>query len=165
MKHDYDMVVLGGGSAGLVAAGMSALLGAKTMLVERHRLGGDCTWTGCIPSKALIGVATIAHRAHTANRAGLASSTPEFDFGRVMEHVRDLRQKVYEHADAPPNFERMGVTVIEAKARFLDPHSVELTNGAGAVQRISSRRFVIATGAAPADPGFAAGCIDQRNYF
>jgi pyruvate/2-oxoglutarate dehydrogenase complex dihydrolipoamide dehydrogenase (E3) component len=165
VKHDYDMVVLGGGSAGLVASGMSSLLGAKTMLVERHRLGGDCTWTGCIPSKALLGVAKIAHRARTANRAGLALSTPEFDFGRVMEHVRNLRQKVYEHADAPPNFERMGVTVVEATARFLDPHSVELTDGAGAVHRISSRRFVIATGAAPADPGFAAGALTNETIF
>jgi len=165
VKHDYDMVVLGGGSAGLVAAGMSALLGAKTMLVEQHRLGGDCTWTGCIPSKALIGVAKIAHRAHTANRAGLALTMPEFDFGGVMEHVRNIRQKVYEHADAPPNFERMGVTVVEAAARFLDPHRVELTEGAGAVHRISSRLFLIATGSAPADPGFAAGALTNENIF
>jgi pyruvate/2-oxoglutarate dehydrogenase complex dihydrolipoamide dehydrogenase (E3) component len=164
VKHDYDMVVLGGGAAGLTAAGMSALLGAKTMLVEQHRLGGDCTWTGCVPSKTLIGVARIAHRSHMANRQGLSRSTPEFDFARVMEHVRALRQKVYEHADAPPNFERMGVKVVEARARFLDPHSVELT-GAGGLQRISSRFFMIATGAAAADPAFAARALTNETIF
>jgi pyruvate/2-oxoglutarate dehydrogenase complex dihydrolipoamide dehydrogenase (E3) component len=165
MKRDYDMVVLGGGSAGLVAAGMSALLGAKTMMVERHRLGGDCTWTGCIPSKTLIGVAKIAHRTRAANLGGLASSTPEFDFERVMQHARDIRQKVYEHADAPPHFERMGVKVVEASARFLDPHSVELADAGGKLQRITSRFFVIATGAAPADPGFAADTLTNETIF
>jgi len=158
------MVVLGGGAAGLTAAGMSALLGAKTMLIEQHRLGGDCTWTGCVPSKTLIGVARIAHRSLTANRQGLSRSTPEFDFARVMEHVRALRQKVYEHADAPPNFERMGIKVVEARARFLDPHSVELTGAAGQ-QRISSRFFVIATGAAAAEPGFAARTLTNETIF
>jgi pyruvate/2-oxoglutarate dehydrogenase complex dihydrolipoamide dehydrogenase (E3) component len=162
MKHDYDMVVIGGGSAGLVAAGMSALLGAKTMLVEQHRLGGDCTWHGCVPSKTLIGIAKIAYR---ANRCRLAKNAPDLDFGQIMEHVRSVRQKVYEHADAPPHFERMGVRVVEASARFLDPHSLELTDAGGALERITSRFFVIATGATPADPGFAVRPLTNETLF
>lgn len=123
------MIVIGGGAAGLTAAGMSSLLGAKTALIERHRLGGDCTWTGCIPSKSLI---------H-------ASKTPGSDFLSVMERVRAIRQRVYEEADAPPNMERLGVEVIPDEARFIDPHTVELSSGS----TLTSRYFVIATGSRP----------------
>jgi len=123
------MIVIGGGSAGLTAAGMSSLLGAKTALIERHRLGGDCTWTGCIPSKSLI---------H-------ASRVQASDFPSVMERVRAIRQRVYEESDAPPNMERLGVEVIPDEARFIDPHTIELASG----RRLTSRYFVIATGSRP----------------
>jgi len=132
VKHDYDMIVIGGGAAGLVAAGMSALVGAKTLLVEQHRLGGDCTWHGCVPSKALIKAAKVAHEMRHADRFGLSSCQPDHDFGRIMEHLRAIRQKVYEQSDAPPHFERMGVEVIRAAARFLDPHTVEFADSGGA---------------------------------
>jgi len=123
------MIVIGGGAAGLTAAGMSSLLGAKTALIERHRLGGDCTWTGCIPSKSLI---------H-------ASKIPTPDFVSVMERVRTIRRRVYEEADSPPNMERLGVEVIPDEARFTDSHTVELASG----RRLTSRYFVIATGSRP----------------
>jgi len=165
MKYDYDLVVIGGGSAGLVAAGMSALLGAKTMLVEQHRLGGDCTWYGCVPSKALLKAAKIAHCMRTADRYGLTACAPEFDFGEVMARVREIRQSVYEHADAPENFERMGVKVVEAQARFLDPHGIELTDRDGGIQKITSKSFVIATGARPVNPGFAAVALTNETIF
>ncbi|HEY6391714.1 MAG TPA: FAD-dependent oxidoreductase, partial [Bryobacteraceae bacterium] len=165
MKYDYDLVVIGGGSAGLVAAGMSALLGAKTMLVEQHRLGGDCTWYGCVPSKALLKAAKIAHGMRTADRYGLTACAPEFDFGGVMAHVREIRQSIYEHADAPVNFERMGVKVVLAKARFLEPHSMELTDREGGIQKITSKSFVIATGARPVNPGFAAPTLTNESIF
>ena len=165
MKYDYDLVVIGGGSAGLVAAGMSALLGVKSMLVEQHRLGGDCTWYGCVPSKALIKAAKIAHCMRTANRYGLTACMPEFDFGDVMAHVREIRQSIYEHADAPENFERMGVKVFQATARFLEPHSVELTDREGAIQRITAKSFVIASGARPVNPEFAAPTLTNETIF
>jgi len=165
MKHDYDMIVLGGGSAGLVAAGMSALLGAKTLLVEQQRLGGDCTWYGCVPSKALIKAAKVAHEMRNADRYGLTPSALEHDFGRVMEHVRAIRQKVYEQADEPPHFERMGVEVTRAEAWFLDPHTVELTKPGGAAQKITSRYFVIATGSRPIHPEFAVPTLSNETIF
>jgi pyruvate/2-oxoglutarate dehydrogenase complex dihydrolipoamide dehydrogenase (E3) component len=165
MKHDYDMIVIGGGSAGLVAAGMSALLGAKTLLVEQQRLGGDCTWYGCVPSKALIKSAKIAHEMRIADCYGLTPCTQEHDFGRVMEHVRAIRQKVYEQSDAPSHFECMGVEVMQAEAWFLDPHTVELTKPGGAAQKITSRYFVIATGSRPIHPEFAVPTLSNETIF
>src|SRR5436305_782416 len=129
MKPSYDMIVIGGGAAGLTAAGMSSLLGAKTALIERRRLGGECTWTGCIPSKTLI------HEAKTHASA----------FPAAMDRVRRIRQQIYDQSDAPPNMERLGVEVLPDEARFLDPHTVELASGT----RLTSRYFVIATGSRP----------------
>lgn len=152
MQYDYDMVVVGGGAAGLTAAGVSVSLGAKTALVEAHRLGGDCTWTGCVPSKTLLKAAQVAHLIRTADRYGLRSGTPAFDFSEVMRHVHQTQQHIYEHADAPPIFERLGVEVIPARAKFTDRHRLELETAEGSRSRISARYVVIATGSEPAVP-------------
>jgi len=165
VKHDYDMIVIGGGAAGLVAAGMSALVGAKTLLVEQHRLGGDCTWHGCVPSKALIKAAKVAHEMRNAARYGLSPCTPDHDFGRIMEHLRAIRQRVYEQSDAPPHFERMGVEVIRAAARFLNPHTLEFADSGGAAKKVSSRYFVIATGSRPIRPDFAVPTLNNETLF
>lgn len=152
MLYDFDMVVIGGGAAGLTAAGISASLGAKTALVEAQRLGGDCTWFGCIPSKTLLKAAKVAHLMRTADRYGLTAVQPEFDFAGVMKHIHDVQQGIYEEADAPPNLERLGVEVILGRARFTSPHSIELVNHQEMRRRISSRLFVIATGSTPVVP-------------
>lgn len=164
MKHEYDMVVIGGGAAGLTAAGMSALLGAKTALIEKSRLGGECTWSGCIPSKALIHAAKCAHQIRTASRLGILAGRPEVDFARVMEHVRGIRQYVYDEADAPPNMEKLGVEVIASEARFIDPHTLELMSETG-MRKLSSRYFVIATGSRPKEPGYAVPCLNNETIF
>src|SRR5438105_12985242 len=104
MAFDYDMAVIGGGAAGLTASGMSSALGAKTALVEAHRLGGDCTWYGCIPSKTLLHAAKLAHENRKAQSLGLLSDQVTVDFNRVMGLVRQTRQQVYERADAPVHF-------------------------------------------------------------
>jgi len=165
MAYDYDMIVIGGGAAGLVASGMSAVLGAKTALIEEHRLGGDCTWTGCVPSKSLLRAAKVAHQTRVADRYGLLSSSPEIDFRRVMEHVREIRTHIYEDADAPPNLEKLGVTVIPARARFLSPHEIEITDYQAHITRLSSRYFVIATGSRPRMPKFNAPLLNNENLF
>ncbi|MCP5114051.1 MAG: FAD-dependent oxidoreductase, partial [bacterium] len=149
MAHDEDMIVIGGGAAGLVAAGMSASLGAKTVLVEAHRLGGDCTWTGCVPSKTLLAASHLAHQMRTADRYGMEPAEPRFDFRRVMEHVRSTREHIYEEADAPEKIEAYGVRSVQARARFVDPHTVELSHADGTKSRLSARYFVIATGSGP----------------
>jgi pyruvate/2-oxoglutarate dehydrogenase complex dihydrolipoamide dehydrogenase (E3) component len=158
--HEYDVAVIGGGAAGLVAAGMSALLGARTALIEEHRLGGDCTWTGCIPSKTLIHAARVAHEARVAESHGLIRWEPQVNFAAVMRHVRQIREEVYQHADAPPQIQKLGVEVIASRAEFIDPHTIQL-NG----RRLTSRYFVIATGSRPRLPGFEVPVLTNETLF
>lgn len=159
------MIVIGAGAAGLTAAGMSALLGAKTALIERRRLGGDCTWSGCIPSKTLLRAASLAHQIRTADRVGLVAAQPQVGFSRLMDHVRRTRQHVYEDADAPPNMERLGVEVVMARACFLDPHTVQIENDAGELRRITSRFYIIATGSRPQMPVFSETPLTNETLF
>lgn len=149
---DFDMVVIGGGAAGLTAAGLSASLGAKAALVEENRLGGDCTWTGCVPSKAMLKTAGIANAIRIASRYGLKASEPKFDFSSVMDKVHELQSAIYEEADAPPLYQKMGIAVIEGKAQFISPHQVEVLGPGGGRRQVASRYFVIATGGRPIVP-------------
>jgi len=151
MSYDFDMIVIGGGAAGLTAAGMSAVFGAKTALIEAKKLGGDCTWYGCVPSKSLLKAAKVAHEMRTADRYGLTPAECEHDLSRIMARVHSIREQIYEDADAPPNFEKLGVEVIAGRARFLDPHTVEIAAN-GATRKLSSRYFVVATGSSPRTP-------------
>ncbi len=152
MSYDFDMIVIGGGAAGLTAAGMSAVFGAKTALIEAKKLGGDCTWYGCVPSKSLLKAAKVAHEMRTADRYGLTPAESKHDLSRIMARVHSIREQIYEDADAPPNFEKLGVEVIAGRARFLDPHTVEIAAN-DATRKLSSRYFVVATGSSPRTPG------------
>ncbi len=165
MAYDFDLVVIGGGAGGLVASGMGALLGAKTALIEEHRLGGDYTWTGCVPSKTLLKAAKVAHQTRTADQYGLLSSDMRIDFRKVMEHVRATREQIYDEADAPPNMERLGVNVIPARARFVDPHTLELTDPQSQGTRLSARYFVVATGSRPRMPKLEVPLLNNENLF
>lgn len=165
MPRDEDIIVIGGGAAGLVAAGMAASLGAKTLLVEERRLGGDCTWTGCVPSKTLLAASHAAHQMRTAGRHGLEPAEPRFDFARVMEHVRAVRQHIYEEADAPDRIEAYGVRIANARARFLDSHTVELSHSGGTASRRGARYFVIATGSRPRTLDTAAELLTNETLF
>jgi len=164
MAHDYDMIVIGGGAAGLTAAGMSALLGAKTALIESRRLGGECTWSGCIPSKTLLRSARAAHDVRTSGRFGVASQDPMVNFERVMARVRHTRQSVYQEADAPSQMEKLGMDVIGAEARFTDSHSLEVRNDEG-LKILTSRYFVIATGSRPKEPKLGVACLTNETLF
>lgn len=150
MTHDY--LVLGGGAAGLTASGIGASLGAKTLLVEAHRLGGDCTWTGCIPSKTLLSLARKRAQAHQLVREGVMAGALEPNLAAVQQHLRGVRAHVYEEADAPHRLEAFGVEVRAARARFLDRFHVELEDASGGKEVVSARKILIATGAAPAVP-------------
>lgn len=146
MAYEYDVIVIGGGAAGLTASGISANFGAKTMMVERHRLGGDCTWTGCVPSKAILKAAKVAQHIREANAYGLIDASLNVDFKSVMGRVRHIRDEVYEDADRPEIYENMGIEVVSAQASFVDDHTVELLSEDG-TRRVTSRYFVIAAGA------------------
>lgn len=139
---EYDLVAVGGGTAGLVSAAGASYLGLEAALVEKEALGGDCLWTGCVPSKALIASARRAHGMRHAREVGLQSADPAHSFQAVMERMRAARRAVARHDD-PERFRSMGVGVHFGAARFLDPETVEVEG----VGRIRSPRIVLATGA------------------
>ena len=152
MSTDYDVIVIGGGAGGLSAAGIATNLGAKTALIERDALGGDCTWTGCVPSKTLLKAAKVAHQAQNASKYGLPDQAIDVDFGAVMEHVRSVRQEVYEEADRPEIFEDMGIDVIQGDAHFVDSHTVAVEKNDGSSEQITGRYVILATGSRALDP-------------
>lgn len=143
---DFDLVVIGGGAGGLVAAAGGAKLGARVALVERDRLGGDCLWHGCVPSKALVRAARVAHEMRAAGRYGLTAADPRPDLAQVMAHVRDVVAGIAPH-DSPERFRGLGVDVIFGNGRFVSPHAFEVDG-----RTLTARAFVIATGSRPAIP-------------
>lgn len=151
-KFDFDCIVIGGGAAGLTASGIAANVGAKTMMVEAHRLGGDCTWTGCIPSKTILKAGKVAAQIKKASRYGLIDAEPKIDFKKVIAHVHQIRDEVYEEADRPQIYEEMGIEVVFGKARFLDTHTIEIELGNGEIRKVSAKYLFIATGARASVP-------------
>jgi pyruvate/2-oxoglutarate dehydrogenase complex dihydrolipoamide dehydrogenase (E3) component len=155
-KPDYDLCVIGGGAAGLVVAAGGAALGAKVVLVEKHRLGGDCLWHGCVPSKALLHSAAVAQTLRTAARAGLGSVEPDVDLARVMEQVRSVISTI-EPNDSPERFRGLGVEVVFGAGRFTAPDRFEVDGRA-----LTARRFVLATGSRAAIPPISG--LDQVTH-
>ncbi len=141
-----DLLVIGGGTAGLVAARTAAQLGASVLLVERERTGGDCLWTGCVPSKALVAAASAAAGARSAARLGVHVDGVRVDFAGVMAHVKGAMATI-EPVDSPATLEEAGVAVRSGSARFTGPDSVDVDG-----ERIAFRHALIATGSDPALP-------------
>jgi pyruvate/2-oxoglutarate dehydrogenase complex dihydrolipoamide dehydrogenase (E3) component len=142
----FDICVIGAGAAGLSVAAGASMLGAATVLIERHRMGGDCLNTGCIPSKSLLAAAKMAERIRHADGFGVRVDEPKIDFGAVRQHVQGVIAAIAP-TDSIERFEGLGVTVIRGEARFVSPEAVEV-NGT----RIRARRFVIAAGSRAAVP-------------
>ena len=148
-NDDFDLVVIGAGSGGLVGARFAAQLRAKVALIERHRIGGDCTWTGCIPSKALLKVAKVAHEIRTAARYGVGASPPTVNMSEVREYVRAAIQSVYQ-LETPEALAAEGIVVVLGEARFLNDSAVTIDGRA-----IRSKAFLLTTGARALVPPIA----------
>ena len=149
--------MIGGGTAGLVTAAGTAGLGGRVALVEKHRMGGDCLNTGCVPSKALIASARAAHAIRHASRWGLRDAEPAFEFEAVMDRMRERRAVIAPH-DSQERFESLGVDVFRGAARFLSPHEVAVDD-----VRLHGASFVVATGSRPALPD-VEGLAAARPY-
>jgi pyruvate/2-oxoglutarate dehydrogenase complex dihydrolipoamide dehydrogenase (E3) component len=142
----YDLAVIGGGTAGLVSAAVSAGIGAKTALIEQHKLGGECLWTGCVPSKAIIRSASVLHALRHAADYGIVAAAGRADFAAVMERVRRIIARIEPH-DSPERFRGMGVDVIEGRARFVSPEEADVSG-----RRVRAKRWILATGSRTAVP-------------
>jgi pyruvate/2-oxoglutarate dehydrogenase complex dihydrolipoamide dehydrogenase (E3) component/uncharacterized membrane protein YdjX (TVP38/TMEM64 family) len=150
-RFDRNLIVIGGGSAGLVSAYIGAVVKAKVTLVERHRMGGDCLNTGCVPSKALIKSARVLDQMRRARDYGLRSARAEFDFGEVMERVQQVVKTIEPH-DSVERYTQMGVECLAGDAKIVSPWEVEVTLADGERRRLSTRAIVIAAGAEPFVP-------------
>lgn len=149
---DVDLLVIGAGTAGLVAAKTAARFGASTLLVEAHRMGGDCLWTGCVPSKSLIAAADVAARARDGERLGVHVDGVRVDFAAVMSHVHAAIHEI-EPADSAEVVEATGARVVMGRARFTGPRSAEVAPLDGsAAMTVRFRQAIIATGSAPEVP-------------
>jgi len=145
-RYDYNLLVIGAGSAGLVSAYIGAAVKAKVGLIERHRMGGDCLNTGCVPSKALIRSARALHEARHSQQYGINQMQVDFDFAAVMERVQRIISEVAPH-DSVERYRGLGVDVINGDARIVSPWEVEVDG-----RRLSARSLIIATGARPLVP-------------
>lgn len=141
-----DICVIGAGSGGLSVAAAAAAFGQKVVLIEKHKMGGDCLNYGCVPSKALIAAAKSAHNMRTASRFGIAAVEPQVDPAAVNAHVHDVIAAIAPN-DSVERFTGLGVRVIVAPGRFVDKRTVVAGD-----YRIKARRFVIATGSSPVVP-------------
>ena len=149
-------MVIGAGSAGLTAAGFATQLDARIALAEKKRIGGDCTWTGCVPSKTLLKIAKIVHQMRTADRYGLSSVHPTVDLKSVMSKVRDVIDQVYEH-ESPEVLRATGVDVFLGDVRFIDPHTIDAGDST-----VTARHVLITTGAQSFIPPISG--LDSIDY-
>lgn len=163
-SFDNNLVVIGAGSAGLVSAYIAATVKAKVTLIEKHKMGGDCLNTGCVPSKALLHVAELAHNARNASSAGVHVGEVSVDFKQVMQQVKSVIKEIEPH-DSVERYTNLGVNVEQGDARIVSPWEVEVTSnveGKSETKRITTRSIIIATGAKPLVPDFEG--LDKVDY-
>lgn len=145
-KFDYNMIVIGGGSAGLVSSYIAAIVKAKVLLIEKHKMGGDCLNTGCVPSKALIKSAKVAHLIKRSAEFGIGTSKQEINFTVIMSRIQNIIKEIEPH-DSIERYSKLGVECLQGHAHIVGPNEVEV-NG----KKITTKNIVIATGASPFIP-------------
>ena len=162
MSELFDVIVIGGGTAGLVTASGCARLGRKVALIEREALGGDCLWTGCVPTKALVASAKLAHQMRHADAWGLEAVTPKVTPKSVMDSMREARRVTAVHDD-PEKFRKLGIDVIVGAARLVSANEVEVAG-----RRLQGKDIVLATGGrtmVPPVEGLAeSGFLDHVSF-
>jgi pyruvate/2-oxoglutarate dehydrogenase complex dihydrolipoamide dehydrogenase (E3) component len=155
----YDLLVVGAGSAGLSAAGFGVEMGARTALVERKRIGGDCTWSGCVPSKTLLKAAKVVHHMRAPGPFGLSPTEPTVDLKPVMDHVHAVIEETYAE-ESPAVMREKGIDVYLGEARFVDPHTLVVGK-----ERVQARNVVLSTGAHPFHPPIEGlDAVDSLTY-
>jgi pyruvate/2-oxoglutarate dehydrogenase complex dihydrolipoamide dehydrogenase (E3) component/uncharacterized membrane protein YdjX (TVP38/TMEM64 family) len=150
-RYDYNMVVIGAGSAGLVTSYIAAAVKARVALIERHKMGGECLNTGCVPSKALIRSAKLVSHIARAREFGLASATAQVDFAGVMERVQRIVKTIEPH-DSAERYTGLGVECLPGDATIISPFAVEVKDADGGIRTLTTRNIVIAAGSRPFVP-------------
>jgi pyruvate/2-oxoglutarate dehydrogenase complex dihydrolipoamide dehydrogenase (E3) component/uncharacterized membrane protein YdjX (TVP38/TMEM64 family) len=150
-SFDRNLIVIGGGAAGLVSAYIAAAVKAKVTLIEAHKMGGDCLNYGCVPSKALIKSAKLAHQMRHGAQYGLSDVAPSFSFKAVMQRVHDVIKAIEPH-DSVERYTGLGVEVLQGYGKLVNPWTVEVALNDGTTQRLTARSIVIAAGAYPVVP-------------
>jgi pyruvate/2-oxoglutarate dehydrogenase complex dihydrolipoamide dehydrogenase (E3) component len=158
---DRNLIVIGGGAGGLVSAYIAAAVKAKVTLIEAHKMGGDCLNYGCVPSKALIKSAKLAHQMRHASNYGLSDAAPSFSFKAVMQRVHDVIKAIEPH-DSIERYTGLGVEVLQGYGRLVNPWTVEVALNDGTTQRLTARSIVIAAGARPFVPPLPG--LDEVGY-
>ena len=153
---DYNLIVIGAGSAGLVSAYIAATVKAKVLLIEKHRMGGDCLNTGCVPSKAFIKSAKVKHLLDNADDYGIEATSGQVNFAAVMERVQKIIKTVEPH-DSVERYQSLGVECVQGEAKIVSPYGVEV-NG----KTYTTRNIIVASGAAPLIPPIPG--LDQVPY-
>ncbi len=158
---DRNLIVIGGGAAGLVSAYIGAAVKARVTLIEAHKLGGDCLNYGCVPSKALIKTAKLVNQQRHGEIYGLGSDVPVVDFRKVMARIKNVIAQIEPH-DSVERYTELGVEVIAGYASLVDPWTVDIALTTGGSQRLTSRSIIIAAGAQPAVPPLPG--LDEVGY-
>ena len=150
-RFDRNLIVIGAGAGGLVSAYIAAVVKARVTLVEAHKMGGDCLNYGCVPSKALIKSAKLAHQMRHGETYGLHSTPPTFSFKAVMQRIQDIVRAIEPH-DSVERYTGLGVEVLQGHAKLVNPWTVEIRLNDGSTQTLTTRSVVIAAGARPFVP-------------
>ncbi len=150
-SFDRNLIVIGGGAGGLVSAYIAAAVKAKVTLIEAHKMGGDCLNYGCVPSKALIKSAKLAHQMKHGAKYGLSDTTPAFSFKAVMQRIHNVIAAIEPH-DSVERYTSLGVEVLQGYAKIVNPWTVEIALNDSSKQTLTSRAIVIAAGARPFVP-------------
>ncbi|MFO7590232.1 MAG: FAD-dependent oxidoreductase [Acidimicrobiia bacterium] len=168
MPQRFDLVIVGMGSGGMVAAEFAVSLGLRVAVAERARVGGDCLWTGCVPSKALLAAGKVAQHVRTAEEFGITVGPPEVDRAKVWDRIRRVQAEIASTDDDPARFEAEGIEIVRGAARLAGPTTVVVATDAGD-RALETRYVLLATGSRPVVPpidGLAeAGFVTSEDLF